>query len=45
MHLFTPLFQKQSIGAGTISDLFEAEERGRAFGYYTMGPLLGPALA
>ena len=44
-HVFTHTCKTQSIGAGTISDLFEAEERGRAFGYYTMGPLLGPALA
>lgn len=43
--MYSHLHLKQSIGAGTISDLFEAEERGRAFGYYTMGPLLGPALA
>ncbi|ORY89210.1 major facilitator superfamily domain-containing protein [Syncephalastrum racemosum] len=34
-----------SMGAGSISDIFEAEERGRAFAYYTTGPMLGPALA
>ncbi|KAI9266846.1 major facilitator superfamily domain-containing protein [Phascolomyces articulosus] len=34
-----------SMGAGTISDIFETHQRGRAFAYYTAGPLLGPALA
>lgn len=34
-----------SMGAGSISDIFEAEDRGRAFAYYTTGPMLGPALA
>ncbi|ORY89925.1 major facilitator superfamily domain-containing protein [Syncephalastrum racemosum] len=33
-----------SMGAGTIADIFEPRERGRAFSYYTCGPLLGPAL-
>lgn len=33
-----------SMGAGTIADIFESGERGRAFAYYTCGPLLGPAL-
>lgn len=33
-----------SMGAGTIADIFEPKERGRAFSYYTCGPLLGPAL-
>lgn len=33
-----------SMGAGTISDIFEPHERGRAFAYYTCGPLLGPAI-
>ncbi|KAI8980336.1 major facilitator superfamily domain-containing protein [Pilobolus umbonatus] len=33
-----------SMGAGTISDIFEPHQRGRAFSYYTMGPLLGPTL-
>ncbi len=32
------------MGAGTISDIFEPHERGRAFAYYTCGPLLGPAI-
>ncbi|KAI8140913.1 major facilitator superfamily domain-containing protein [Fennellomyces sp. T-0311] len=34
-----------SMGAGTISDIFEPHQRGRAFAYYTSGPLLGPAIA
>ncbi|KAI8073787.1 major facilitator superfamily domain-containing protein [Thamnidium elegans] len=33
-----------SMGAGTIADIFEPGERGRAFAYYTCGPLLGPAI-
>ncbi|KAG1459776.1 hypothetical protein G6F56_006090 [Rhizopus delemar] len=33
-----------SMGAGTIADIFEPRERGRAFAYYYFGPLLGPAL-
>ncbi|EIE82382.1 hypothetical protein RO3G_07087 [Rhizopus delemar RA 99-880] len=33
-----------SMGAGTIADIFEPRERGRAFAYYTCGPLLGPAI-
>lgn len=33
-----------SMGAGTIADIFEPHERGRAFAFYTCGPLLGPAL-
>ncbi|KAI9315833.1 major facilitator superfamily domain-containing protein [Dichotomocladium elegans] len=31
-------------GAGTISDIYEAHERGTAFATYMIGPLLGPAL-
>ncbi|KAM3583814.1 hypothetical protein VKS41_003785 [Umbelopsis sp. WA50703] len=33
-----------SLGAGTISDIYEPQQRGRAFSLYTCGPLLGPAL-
>ncbi|KAJ2964976.1 hypothetical protein NQZ79_g83 [Umbelopsis isabellina] len=33
-----------SLGAGTISDIYEPHQRGRAFSLYTCGPLLGPAL-
>jgi MFS family permease len=32
------------MGAGTLSDIYDAHERGRAMALYTCGPLLGPAL-
>jgi MFS family permease len=32
------------MGAGTIADIYEPHERGKALAYYTCGPLLGPAL-
>lgn len=32
----------QSVGAGTISDMYTATKRGRAMGYFYLGPLLGP---
>jgi len=35
----------QAVGAGTISDLYEPKERGRAMGWYYLGPLMGPFLA
>ncbi|ODQ83088.1 hypothetical protein BABINDRAFT_159548 [Babjeviella inositovora NRRL Y-12698] len=35
----------QSVGAGTISDLYLVEERGFALGLYYLGPLMGPLLA
>ncbi|RFU29913.1 hypothetical protein B7463_g6449, partial [Scytalidium lignicola] len=35
----------QAVGAGTISDLWESKERGRAMGIFYLGPLLGPLLA
>lgn len=35
----------QSVGAGTIGDLFAAHERGVAMGFYYLGPLLGPFLS
>lgn len=35
----------QSVGAGTIADLYIAEERGRNLGYYYLGALAGPLLA
>ena len=35
----------QAVGAGTIADLWESFERGRAMGYFYLGPLLGPLLA
>ena len=33
-----------SIGAGTISDIFEPKERGRALGLFFLGPLIGPVI-
>lgn len=35
----------QSVGAGTISDLYRPEERGRALGLYYLGPLMAPLLS
>lgn len=35
----------QAVGAGTIADLWEPFERGRAMGIFYLGPLLGPLLA
>lgn len=35
----------QSVGAGTIADLFDVSDRGTAMGYFYLGPLLGPLLA
>lgn len=35
----------QAVGAGTIADLWEPAERGRAMSIYYLGPLLGPLLA
>jgi multidrug resistance protein len=35
----------QAVGAGTISDVWEPKERGRAMGIFYLGPLLGPLLA
>lgn len=35
----------QTIGAGTISSIWEVRERGRAMGYFYLGPLMGPLLA
>lgn len=35
----------QSVGAGTIADLYAPSSRGRAMGYYYLGPLMGPMLA
>ncbi|SCW01627.1 LAFE_0E03818g1_1 [Lachancea fermentati] len=32
----------QSVGAGTISDLYEPEERGKNLGYYYLGALMAP---
>ena len=35
----------QSVGAGTIADIWEVRERGRAMGIYYLGPLMGPLFA
>ncbi|KAI8966629.1 major facilitator superfamily transporter multidrug resistance [Daldinia sp. FL1419] len=35
----------QAVGAGTIADCWEPRERGRAMGYFYLGPLMGPLLA
>jgi multidrug resistance protein len=33
-----------AIGGGVLGDLFRPEERGKAMGLYSLGPLLGPAV-
>ena len=35
----------QAVGAGTIADLWDTHERGRAMCYFYLGPLSGPLLA
>lgn len=35
----------QSLGAGTLSDLYEPEKRGTMFGIFYLGPVLAPLLA
>lgn len=35
----------QAIGAGTIADIWEPRERGKAMGYFYIGPLCGPLFA
>ena len=35
----------QAVGAGTIADIWESYERGRAMRIFYLGPLLGPLLA
>ena len=35
----------QSVGAGTIADVWEPRERGRAMGMFYLGPLTGPLIA
>jgi multidrug resistance protein len=35
----------QAVGAGTIADIWESRERGRAMGMFYLGPLMGPLLA
>lgn len=34
-----------AVGAGTIADVWEPKERGRAMGTFFLGPMLGPLLA
>lgn len=35
----------QAVGAGTIADIWETSERGRAMGLFYLGPLTGPLFA
>lgn len=35
----------QAVGAGTIADVWEPRERGKAMSYFYIGPLCGPLLA
>lgn len=35
----------QAVGAGTVADVWEPKERGRAMGIFYLGPLCGPFLA
>lgn len=35
----------QSVGAGTVSDLYVPEERGKNLGIYYMGPLMAPLIS
>lgn len=35
----------QAVGAGTIADIWEVRERGKAMGIFYLGPLMGPLLA
>ena len=35
----------QAVGAGTIADIWEPRERGRAMSMFYLGPLLGPIVA
>ncbi|KAI1456591.1 MFS general substrate transporter [Annulohypoxylon moriforme] len=35
----------QAVGAGTVSDIWEPRQRGRAMGVFYIGPLCGPGLA
>ena len=34
----------QAVGAGTVADVWEPRERGRAMGIFYLGPLMGPML-
>lgn len=35
----------QAVGAGTVADIWEVKERGRAMGIFYLGPLCGPLIA
>ena len=35
----------QAVGAGTIADIWEVKERGKAMGIFYLGPLFGPLLS
>ncbi|RDW91362.1 MFS general substrate transporter-64 [Coleophoma crateriformis] len=35
----------QAVGAGSIADLWESKERGKAMGFFYLGPLCGPLIA
>jgi len=35
----------QAVGAGTIADIWAVKERGRAMGFFYLGPLCGPLIA
>lgn len=35
----------QAVGAGTIADLYPPDQRGKAMGWYYLGPLMGPFLS
>src|SRR6516164_1823340 len=35
----------QAVGAGTVADIWQPSERGRATGIFYLGPLTGPLLA
>ena len=35
----------QAVGAGTIADIWEPKERGKAMGIFFLGPLCGPGIA
>ncbi|OBT69200.1 hypothetical protein VE03_01890 [Pseudogymnoascus sp. 23342-1-I1] len=35
----------QAVGAGTIADIWESKERGKAMSIFYLGPLMGPLLA
>jgi len=32
----------QAVGAGTLADIYIPQQRGRAMGFFYIGPLMGP---